>query len=71
MALALSGERLVKITPSTMADGSWSFIPMQEVGKSPTLPSGETSPNRQPASSSNALATDVRPFIREVMLSLR
>ncbi len=54
-----------------MAEGSWSFMPMQDVGKSPTRPSAETSPKRQPASSSKARATAVRPFIREVMESFR
>ncbi len=71
MARALSGVRAVKTTPSTMAEGSWSFIPMQEVGKRPIVPSAETSPKRQPASSSKARATAVRPFILEVMESLR
>ena len=71
MARARSGVREVKTTPSTMAEGSWSFMPMQEVGKSPTRPSGETSPKRQPASASKAAATASRPFMREVMESLR
>ena len=71
IARAFSGVRAVKTTPSTMAEGSWSFMPMQEVGKSPIRPSGETSPNRQPAASSKARATAVRPFIREVTESFR
>ena len=71
MARALSGVRAVKTIPSTMADGSWSFIPMQEVAKSPTVPSAETSPKRHPASASKARATAARPAILEVMESFR
>jgi len=71
MARAFSGVRAVKTTPSTMAEGSWSFMPMQEVGKRPTRPSGEISPKRQPASSSRARATAARPFILEVIESFR
>ena len=68
---ALTGVSRVKTTPLMIAAGSWSLIPIQEVGKSPIRPSAVTSPKWQPASSSKAWATAARPAIQDVMDVLR
>ena len=54
ISLTLARVSRVKTTPLIRAEGSWSFMPMQDVSWRPIRPSGVVSPNRQPASFSKA-----------------
>jgi len=61
----------VKTVPLMTAEGSWSFIPMQDVSYRPIAPSGDVSPKRHPTSFSKASATAARPRMKEVIVLLR